>query len=782
MEKGIFDEISIEQIFKDNILLDLLDRGFHFDFTNEKHKQIVRTLKNYNKLYELFDKINNINDIVFIIINTTEELLPLLTYLININADKVKQILKHPYINKKHVNFIIDTLTLEQLENDKEILETGISKGYEFNEHTIELLENNKELLIQKLESFNDSDIQELLYFINHLSNKVLSDNLIVNLGVTKGYYFMSSTPEILRSNKDVLKKILAIAHSKGDYAVATTSINNCDPTILDEQILTIAQEKLDYTITVNSPIERINDLYKRHYDDYLKQLPKRYREKLKKLGEKLGCGLIYYERHNSIFDEKVIDVFGITTILKIYKYCSLVGNNINFYNLIKNNQLECFKYLFTLLSEQYDNFKNFDISLFVDYLKKYEVYGILCLDFISAYGLSEENKNILRTLLNHKYRGIEISSITDLKNLTAIIQKHNNQIIQSNSKLEIKNLICLLLCNMTLKEFDEMLYSLDADNLTKLLNQIDDSKIKLTLEKYSILINFLNNIRTCNNLDILKRICDKLNSFDYWKLETFRTSFMGLFDNIKYFYGIEANAKLTDINSLKPSNQIVVKDNQCKTSIGKTLPYIDIHHDCIFFQHVMNAYGRGGKISDFKNPRLIGKSIICLSLISNNELGIEREPIDVDHVTLLFDKVEPTSLVMMNYSDSSSSVELNNLTMTHAQFVRFNTIYDMLEHTKNTHYNEYNFYLENNNGSFMYPSAVKVTGEIPTQAEIDAAQYLGVPLVKIHRKENQIATNNKASQPNYSESQLDELRQWKVFFNNLEFEYPKILSKSIEK
>ena len=33
-----------------------------------------------------------------------------------------------------------------------------------------------------------------------------------------------------------------------------------------------------------------------------------------------------------------------------------------------------------------------------------------------------------------------------------------------------------------------------------------------------------------------------------------------------------------------------------------------------------------------------------------------------------------------------------------------------------------------------MYPCGVKVVGDNPTQAEIDVAAYLGVPLIKIHK------------------------------------------------
>lgn len=756
----------------ENDLLELLENGFHFEYENQKHKEIVQICLNHSNLYEILDTINDSNDIVFMLINAGEKI-SLLGYLIKINADKIKEILNNPYINQKHANFIINSSNLDTI-NSEEILEIAIKKEYCFNEHTLKILEQHKNLLIKKIESI--TNLEELLNLINNLSEEMLRDEVIINLAITKGYYFTKATPQILKNNKEILKKILASIHFKDNNSFYIfETINNCNPDILNEQILNVAKNKLSYYVTINSPIEKIDEIYEKHYEEYIKTLESNYRENIKKLSQKLGPGLLYYERNNSLFSKEVIDAFGINGVFKIYKYYNLLGNSVDFNYLIKNNQLEKFKYLFTVLSDNSDNFKTFDMLLFLNFLKKYEIYGDLCFNFIAVNGISEESKKVLKTLLTNKYN-LEIKDIDELKNIDLVIKEHNQKIIESDSKLEIKNVISILLCNLTLDELNEMFYSVDANNLIKLSQEISDTKIKYILEKYAILMRFLNYIRQCNDLNKLKFIGEKINSFDSKELENLRQNFLQIFENIKYFYGLELNSKLTKLDALNDSERITVSNEQYQASNGKHVKYIDNYHDCIFFQHVMNAYGSGGKLYDFKKPRLIGKTRLCLSLASNNQEGVERIPVDVDHVTLLFDKIEPSSLIAMDSKDISSDTGINSLIVMHNMYVQFCTTYDMLSKTKNTNYNEYNVYIENNDGSFIYPSGVKVTGDTPCQAEIDAAEYLGVPLVKIH-KINKLGVKNEIDNiSNYSQLQAVELDKLNEIFNDLkEMPYKQI-------
>lgn len=768
----IIENVSQEHLLDDNVLLKALENGFHFKSGNQRHKEIIQDCLNHSNLYEILDIINDSNDIVFMIINAGEKI-SLLEYLVKINEDKIKEILNNPYINQEHANFVIDNSALDTI-NNEEILELAINKGYCFNEYTLKLLEKYKNLLIKKIESIGSNNLEELLYLINNLSEEMLRDEMIINLAITQGYYFTKDTPQILKNNKEILKKILASIHFKDNNSFYIfETINNCNPDILDEQILNVAKNKLGYHVTINSPIEKINEIYEGHYEEYIKTLEPNYQENIKKLGQKLGCGLIYYERNNSLFNKEVIDAFGINAVAKIYKYYNLLGNRVDFDYLIKNNQLEKFKYLFTVLSDNSDNFKNFDMLLFLNFLKKYETYGKLCFDFIAASGISEESKKTLKTLLTNKYN-LEIKAIDELKNIDLIIKEYNKKIIQSDAKLEIKNIICISLCNLTLDELNKMFYSVDANSLIKLSKEISDIKIKYVLEKYAILMRFLNYIRQCNDLDKLKIIGEKISSFDSKELSKIRENFLQIFENIKYFYGVELNSKLTKLDLLKNSARIVVSNELYQASNGKCVKYIDSYDNCIFFQHVMNAYGRGGKLYDFKKTRLVGKTRLSLSLISNNNGGIEREPIDMDCVTLLFDKIDPSSLIAMDSKDISSDTGINSLIVMHNMHVQFCATYDMLSKTKNTNYNEYNVYIENNDGSFIYPSGVKVTGDVPCQVEIDAAEYLGVPLVKIHKTKELSMKSESDKASNYSQSQVFELNKLNEIFNDLKEESDK--------
>lgn len=740
-------------------LINALENGFHFDYTNQTHKELVNDIIKSRNLEEILDKINNVNDIIFVISNTSIHKLPLLRTLIYNNSGKVLKVINSPYITEEHINFIIDSIPLEKLKENTKILELAIKKGYKVNEYTLEIIENDINLLILKLE--NIKEIEELLEIINHLSEKTLENNLIVNLAITKGYYFTKDTPNILKNNKEVLKRILGFIYSNdknNDNIIET--INNVNPDILDEQIMNIAKDKLGYTLTVNSPLEKINEIYEKYYSDYLKQFKNKTKEKYIKLGQKIGKGIIYYEKENPLFSKEVVDTFGEIAVSKIYKYHTLLGKTINFEYLIKNNDLEKFKYLFTVISDNNDNFKTFDMLLFINFLEKYEKYGNLCFEFISKYGINEETRKTLKTLLINKHKNLDIKNIDDLKNINKIIKENNDKIIQGNNKLEIKNIISLMLSNITLDELNKMFYTIDKNSLTKLRNEINDDKIKLILDKYIILIKFLGYIKKCNDLDKLKAISKKLN--DFKELETLRQNFIGIFENIKYFYGLEINQKLTNINSLKPTEKINISSIKYN---GNNIKFIDSYEDSIFFQHTMNAFGKGGTLEDYKKPRLVGQTRLCLSLISNNIDGVSRTPITSNHVTLIFDKINPSSLIAMDSRDISSSTNINSLILLHNTYTQFDVVEDMLERTKKTDYNEYNVYIENEDGTFIYPSAIKVTGDVPNEAEIEASSILEIPLIKIHKTKTMTKKEREIKTQEYNQSQIEELDEFNKIF-----------------
>ena len=188
------------------------------------------------------------------------------------------------------------------------------------------------------------------------------------------------------------------------------------------------------------------------------------------------------------------------------------------------------------------------------------------------------------------------------------------------------------------------------------------------------------------------------------------------------------------------------------------------------YFQHTLNAYGSGGKLSDFKNPRLVGKNYICLSLIDNNHKGVNRSATDVDHVTLLFDKLPPTSLCKFAEHDIFSYAEKNSRNI-QSQYSNFDTVDNTLNKTSS--YNEYVYYRENDDGSYIYPSGILVTGDKPNQAEIDAAAYLSVPLIKLNpvkeKEKNQVSEVQEETSINKKEELIKELKMMKEYLTELE-------------
>ena len=59
-----------------------------------------------------------------------------------------------------------------------------------------------------------------------------------------------------------------------------------------------------------------------------------------------------------------------------------------------------------------------------------------------------------------------------------------------------------------------------------------------------------------------------------------------------------------------------------------------------IIIAYVLNAYGSGGKKSEFKYPRMIGRQYICLQAISADKKGnllFWKEATSENYVTLCF-------------------------------------------------------------------------------------------------------------------------------------------------
>lgn len=229
---------------------------------------------------------------------------------------------------------------------------------------------------------------------------------------------------------------------------------------------------------------------------------------------------------------------------------------------------------------------------------------------------------------------------------------------------------------------------------------------------------------------------------------------FASLEKELNKILGMEINEKITDFKELidmatgdsipvdENGNQlfnVTNKELSCdfeydgkKFKAGTHIPFIELTGlPFVTFGHVLNAYGSGGKVSDFNNPRIIGRTHLCLSAIDDNYYNLVNRPVsDINHVQLLFSNLPANQLAIASEKDVASHSENNSRNITSWRDGNYNSVRENISNTYQSGYNEYVYYRDN-----IKPSAVLIKGDEPNEAELQAAVYLQVPLVKINKQ-----------------------------------------------
>lgn len=341
---------------------------------------------------------------------------------------------------------------------------------------------------------------------------------------------------------------------------------------------------------------------------------------------------------------------------------------------------------------------------------------------------------------------------------------------------LLIQDQILKMLCNISLIEYlYNIHYDFNSKHIETLIEECNNKSEKEELENYKIIIEFIESILKCRDFNALKKIAHKLNECLYKNNDyilPIYESFNKLIIEKRLFFGNELSQNLTNIESLTASaesndeKKYIRQNNKFTASNrelygekldGKTVDFIELQGtDFVFLTHVLNAYGEGAQLLDFKYPRLLGRPHICLSAIGDNCVEMTTSKIDkllggntpedytenyaqerTNYVTLLFDKFDKEQLALMSYGDLASFSVENSLDIKSAgRIPKFMTTQYLLAETNDwTDYNECVLYRRDSKGNYLYPSAIITREKQPTQYEIDAAAYLGIPIVYINKE-----------------------------------------------
>ena len=710
------------------------------------------------------------------------------------------------------------------------LIRLAIKKGYYITYDSPKIIKTNVRYAWEIINKTDDIDI--IISTIDALDQEYLTE-AIVNEAIKKGYYITSKSPAKIKNNINYIKAIISTTE---DINVINNTMNNCDYSLIDKELLNlaiqhgficelpnmkeilegpvrfaivlsdkgmnidtsyhdqkkrivhkyisileenkdlieqiiIAQSKNrnpsshiiralqhlkeyvknfdifdyikvlqdnDFCITANNH-EQINELTmldSEQIEYELSKIDNEHRQLIDFYLKNIGNSFAVYYEIDNLFSKEMFQNYTQTEIFKIYKYLFLIGKRINFKKIIEAGEIKKFKQIYESL---YDSF---DVENLYKYYQKYQKHY----NFIKKIDLntfSKEKIEQIKNVFRFNYSDIDLNE-DNLDKYSELIYERNKK--HMNNIDETKNTISLLLFQQEYSEVKSFYnYDLSYEKAIRLAQSIKNEDIRYILKKYAIILKFYKDkILNNNNFEDLKLMANSLNEQFARSSETFidiHDLFSSMKDKILMIYGVELNEQLGIVQNQPETDNTIKKIGKYKSNnpmyLDRTekVDYIEYNDEVYFLQHTMNAFGRGAKITDWKKPRLIGKAYICLSLVSNNIEGAEEDPANsIDNVTVLFNSFSPQNLKTFGSSDLYTYAESNSTVVKQRYKCQLDTLKNIAKHTTGNNHNEYTVLRENEDGQIMYPCGVKVVGDKPTQAEIDAAAYLGVPLIKLNR------------------------------------------------
>lgn len=559
-----------------------------------------------------------------------------------------------------------------------------------------------------------------------------------------------------------------------------------------------------DYDVFYSMNQESFKSYYENNYNisvfqSFLKQLDNCYYYLLKFLSNTLNINPpINEENIKDINKEYCLDLLEPAKMMEIIKYVfySDKESKDKLSKIMYNNEFEILIKLFCKLSI------NQNIEDLRKMVKNFNDYKELCINMYNESEFNESEKTILYSILiNGDISAREIiKNHEDLKNYSKIVFEKNNEIINTSDITFIKSMIFSNLFNIDLTQVRKILDKYGEDiHFSVLKDNIHDDKLKEVLNEYDAIIGFISSIYNSQDLDSLKIIASKINEnykndnldmfFNLW------SNFSKMDSDIMKICGEEINEKITNFSELLNTKEedIPIIDGEkafilssvnvsedfeydgIKINKGTNVKMIELNGlPFVTLGHVLNAFGSGGKLSDFNHPRLIGRTHLCLTGIDDNYYNlVNRDDRGIDYVQVIFDNLPSESLVIASSRDVGSRTEDNSLPVRSGYSGTYQPIRKVIIETYHgeSGYNEYVYYRQYSESmQSLRPSAILIRGENPTESEIQAAVYLNVPLVKI----------NKEKYPKRTKEEMKGRdKELKGFYKNL---YEKRKQKSNEK
>ena len=642
----------------------------------------------------------------------------------------------------------------DNLIDDSVLIHKVLDSGYAITSRSPKFIRENYEYVSKFINNSNSASITN---FVNILDPNVFTEEQlsnIITMATKKGLVIdRFNTASYIKNSP---KLIMNIVNNASSLDLISSVITHLNISILSDsdmkQLVAIAKD-LGYKLDINSPIVELNrGLNLLEDDKLLNSFDSDYHTALEKLITKVGYIHVYFEGYDGIFSKEVVDLFGVDNVYQIYKYCNLVNVRLDFNELISRGDLKAFKDLYDIIYASNNIDSDFDILYFKRFVSKYLSYDSIFHDVINR-NLSESEILSLKSFVRSSF-DIKISSYEELLNYNNLVKEYVLDVVNNGSIDDIKDVSSKLLFNQDYSQTVEFFRDVaDSERLYSLAMELKDADVDFSyiLNSYGALFDTFDKI-VINGSDV-QRMKDFILAINNSTDSNILMMHEDVIRNIKYYYGLELNKTLTKLDGFVRHNSMF---SGTKYSISGTVEdsksavdYIEVNSKYRLLQHKLN-YGAssGGKLVEYLNPRLIGNTYLCLSLIGDNKTGVSKAPSSINEVTLLFDEIIPRNLLLCSSTDlHSAEYAYNSLDVYAKDPYRFDLAEKILGDTFRGWWNEYTIYREN-----VKPSGILVTGDVPSQVEIDAAATLGVPLVKINYDGNNLDisadSKNSSSEP----------------------------------
>lgn len=665
--------------------------------TNNNSQNDIHNLDGYGTIHELDDYLNNGKGIIELLEHSKS--MEQFNYILGMSHKEGHDDVLLAYLKSK--NYSIENYV-------------SINVGYKIFQY--------KELVDYLLSKANSEQIKLLLSKIAYVDENIAT--IIAN---------RDDKVEIIESNYHlrniiVTKKIIQYFKEHPDK-IDFNLLNICslDTETIKEFIL------LGYKITPESPYELLqnNEIMR---DEFIKSVKIDDMEILAKLDEEIktipgSYGSLYKSGSKEIFSNGFAQTFGQSVFEQMIKYIVLSDYEIDL-SLIKGANVQLIKKIYDLLTEK----SEFDIQLFTKIIFKFNLNPSIFINLEESY--FEQNKDKLK--LYFEYKELMINDINDLQNVEEkFYNLQNNRINSSNNPLDLKNVICSILTNQTYFETRKGLLEMgNKEKLSVLKNSIRDMNISKDLDSYIILSEFLTQIDEIDDIAKLKEVARFLNQ--QVLKDGVNNKWLGLNKKIMKFYSVEANEKMTDFSEYLTDKFYDATDFTFQDGINVSGKRVKVAHiksgeEYNSFIHVLNAYKNGvttGSVEAISSPKFIGQAYISLTGISDEYSRICVNDDSRFSIKVLYSHIPDGDMFCAANRDTGINAKANSKnisTRLPANMLPFRRLVRNTETHGSETYNEYDVFRDN-----LVPSGIAFMFDEPTEAEINAAAYLGIPLVKI--------------------------------------------------